>query len=239
MKEQPGYYSILTAEIRYSKEINFFEKVLYADITSLANKNGYCSATNGYFAEIFEKSKKTISRAISKFQKLGFLKVIFLKNETTNEIIERRLYLLTKVSIPIDENVHTPIDKNVHTPIDENVHTPIDENVQENNTRKNITRERKNIQKEKKEFSFTLTRKTEIENTSEEYQKKLKEYILKSNKPISFESFFNSCVMNDYKYKNFKLAFDEWNKKAEESSKFKNVLNISGTDYSQDEIGEF
>jgi len=110
MKEQPNYYSILTADVRYSKELNFFEKVLYADITALTNKSGYCSATNGYFAEIFDKSKETISRAISKFEKLGFLKVIILRDETTKEVIKRRLYLA-----PIDENINTPIDENINT----------------------------------------------------------------------------------------------------------------------------
>ena len=106
--EQPNYYAILTAEIRYSKELNFFEKVLVADITALTNKDGYCTASNGYFAELFDKTKETISRAISKFEKLGFLKVVLIYKNNTKEVYQRRLYLLTKISIPLDENINTP-----------------------------------------------------------------------------------------------------------------------------------
>ena len=131
IKEQPSYYAILTADVRYSKELNFFEKVLYADITALTNKNGYCTASNGYFAELFNKAKETISRSISKMEKLGFLKVVILRDKATKQIINRKLYLLTKISIPLDENINSPIDKNINA--------PIDEKVKENSTSNNTT----------------------------------------------------------------------------------------------------
>ena len=140
--EQPNYYAILTADVRYSKELNFFEKVLYADITALTNKYGYCSATNGYFSQLFGKTKGTISKAISKFEKLGFLQVVINRDETTKQIIDRKLYL--KTTIPIVENNHRGIA--------ENNHTPIVENNQENITSNNITSNKKRNIKEKIEI---------------------------------------------------------------------------------------
>jgi hypothetical protein len=135
-KEQPNYYAILTADIRYSKELNFFEKVLYADITALTNKNGYCTASNGYFAEVFDKAKETISRAISKFEKLGFLRVIITRDNQTKQIINRKLYLLTKISIPLDENVNRGIDENVkeNTTSNNNININIKNKQKENKT---------------------------------------------------------------------------------------------------------
>lgn len=70
-----------------------------------------------------------------------------------------------------------------------------------------------NKNKQKENFSFTLKVKSTIENTKSEYQENLKAYILESGKPMSYEDFYNSCVMQGYKYKNFKLAYDSWNKK--------------------------
>ena len=74
------------------------------------------------------------------------------------------------------------------------------------NTNDNIYKE-----KNKKEFSFTLTKKTSLENTSQEYQERLKDFITKSGKPMSYEDFYNTCVMKGYQYKNYKLAYNKWN----------------------------
>ena len=81
------------------------------------------------------------------------------------------------------------------------------------NTHKNTIENTYIKEKDKKEFSFTLTKKTQLENTSQEYQDKLKNYISTSGKAMSYEDFYNSCLMNGYQYKNFKLAYDKWNNK--------------------------
>ena len=56
-----GYYSIIPATILYNKELKANEKLLYAIITSLACKEGYCFATNKYLAEKLGVNPKTIS----------------------------------------------------------------------------------------------------------------------------------------------------------------------------------
>ena len=199
-KEQPNYYAILTADVRYSKEINFFEKVLYADITALTNKNGYCTASNGYFAELFDKTKGTISKAISKFEKLGFLKVVITRDNATKQIIDRKLYLLTKISIPINENINTPID--------ENVNTPIDENIKENSININITSNNKK-NKQKKSQTEILPPELNIEAFEMWIEYKGKSYskqgrtltinkLIKYPKDVQLQMVENS-IMNNYK----------------------------------------
>ncbi|WRN76507.1 helix-turn-helix domain-containing protein [Staphylococcus aureus] len=37
----------------------------FAEITSLSNQYGYCTASNGYFATLYNVVKETISRRIS------------------------------------------------------------------------------------------------------------------------------------------------------------------------------
>jgi len=41
-KENPNYYSILPANVRYDKKLTPFEKILYSEIVALTNKDGYC-----------------------------------------------------------------------------------------------------------------------------------------------------------------------------------------------------
>ena len=63
-----------------------------------------------------------------------------------------------------------------------------------------------------KEQNFTLSRKISIDKTSKEYQTSLEEYIKNSGKPMTYQSFYDYCIFKDYKYKNFKLAYDNWNR---------------------------
>ena len=66
-------------------------------------------------------------------------------------------------------------------------------------------------QKEDVEFSFTLNKLTTFKNLSSEYRNKLKEYI-SSCVGMSYEDFESSCIMKNYKYVNFKMAYDKWGK---------------------------
>ena len=94
MNEQnkPSYYSIIPSEVRYCEELKFAERLLYGEITALAGKEGYCFATNKYFAELYHVIPGTISRWISHLERLGFVKVEIIKDEK-NQIIERRIYI--------------------------------------------------------------------------------------------------------------------------------------------------
>lgn len=129
MNDQPSYYSIITANVRYDNRLTDSEKLLFAEITSLSNKYGYCTASNNYFAKLYQVVKETISRRISKLQSLGYLKVELVKQG--NEVKQRKIYPMTQSSSPIGVKINTPIDNSVNT--------PIDAKVKENNTRFNNT----------------------------------------------------------------------------------------------------
>lgn len=103
--------------MRYCKELKFAERLFYGEITALTNRNGYCFATNKYFAELYNVTTETISRWISHLQRLGFIKVEIIKTEK-NEILERRIFIVddsnnTSVSNTYCQNNQYPIDEKV------------------------------------------------------------------------------------------------------------------------------
>ncbi len=87
----PNYYAILPADVRYDKELKPMERILYAEITALANVKGYCYANNSYFANLYNVNKKTVSNWINNLIKNGYLKSEIIKEGKT--VKERRLYI--------------------------------------------------------------------------------------------------------------------------------------------------
>ena len=116
--EQPSYYSITPANVRYDRKLKANEKLLFGEITALANKSGYCTATNGYFAPLYDVTKTTISNWINHLKEKGYVKVVFQKNG--KQIIGRKIY---PVMNPIKENKNTPVKEKDNTPIKENDNT--------------------------------------------------------------------------------------------------------------------
>lgn len=136
MIEQPSYYSILTANVRYDKRLRASEKVFFSKITALSNKYGYCTASNRYFANLYEVSKDTVSTWVSDLVKLGYVKREEIRSEQTKEVIERRLYPVA--TPPMDKKADRYSSKD-REGIDKKVDTPIGKKAEENTTSLNIT----------------------------------------------------------------------------------------------------
>lgn len=57
-----SYWAQLPSEVRYSVELSSTAKLLYAELSALIGEDGYCWATNTYFAGVLGVSERTISR---------------------------------------------------------------------------------------------------------------------------------------------------------------------------------
>ena len=86
-----GYYAVIPATILFDKELKPNEKLLYAVITALSNKEGYCYASNTYLGDLFNVIPHTISIWVSHLKNKGFLYVDII-TDTRGEIIQRRMY---------------------------------------------------------------------------------------------------------------------------------------------------
>nr|DAI08864.1 MAG TPA: replisome organizer protein [Caudoviricetes sp.] len=191
--ERPGYYGILPANIRYDKNLKPMEKIMYSELTALSNKNGYCNATNSYFAELYEVGKNTVSLWIGDLEKAGYIKTKLIYEAGTKNIKERRIYITN----PITKNDDTYHEKEVD-PITKNDDTPITKNREDNNTSINNTRIiLKENKKEKPELIDFIT----SQGISKEYEDKLLEFLeyrKKIKKPIKTVRAIN-CILNEFK----------------------------------------
>lgn len=115
MNHKPNYYSIIPAIVRYDKDISPSAKLLFAEITALSNKEGYCWANNQYFANLYETTTRTIQRQLNQLEDKGYIRKV-------QEDDKRKLYVgATNMSEPHDINVIPPHDKNVvHNNIKDN-----------------------------------------------------------------------------------------------------------------------
>ena len=86
-----GYYAVIPSTVLFNEKLKANEKLLYAVITALANKEGYCFASNNYLGNLLNVKSHTISNWISELNKMNFVCVEIIRNDK-NEIIQRRIY---------------------------------------------------------------------------------------------------------------------------------------------------
>lgn len=129
MNENPNYYAIIPAEVRYDKDLSSTAKLLYAEITSLCSKSGECWASNEYFSSLYSTSERTISRLLKLLKDKNYISIELIYKSKSKEIEKRAIKL---ANVGIDKNVEGYRQK-CHEGIDKNVFYPIDKNVQENN----------------------------------------------------------------------------------------------------------
>ena len=137
MKEQPNYYAIIPATVRYDKTLIPNAKLLYGEITALSNKDWYCWAWDSYFMELYWVSRQSIQ---SWFRSLEYAKYITREvkyKEGSKEILHRYTRI---IAYPMQENLHTPMQENL-----------TDNNTSYNNTNNNT------INKDDDLFSSTIS----------------------------------------------------------------------------------
>ena len=103
MKENPSYYAIIPANVRYSA-LKPNAKLLYGEITALSNKFGFCFASNKYFSELYNVNKNTVSSWLSDLKNYGFI-VINIERDSNKQIIKRCIGITKNTDSPIHEKM--------------------------------------------------------------------------------------------------------------------------------------
>ena len=113
-RRQPAYWAVLPAPVRYATDIGSGEKLLFAELSALAESYGYCWANNDYFARLYGKDERTVIRWLNRLEKHGYIRI---ENMGTTK---RRIFCgVNPLNRGTDKNV-TGTDKNV-TGTDKNV----------------------------------------------------------------------------------------------------------------------
>ena len=122
MEEKPNYYAIIPANVRYDKDLRANAKLMYGEITALSSKYGECTASNNYFARLYEVDSSAISKWITQLKDKKYIDVEY---ETKGKEIKKRIIKIIGIDkyqyvLPKDNEGYCQKNK-------------------ENNTSKNIT----------------------------------------------------------------------------------------------------
>ena len=149
-KQEPGYYAIIPAGVRYDKKLPANAKLLYGEISSLCNKKGYCWAGNAYFADLYDTSERTIINWINALRDAGHISVEFSYIPGKKEIQSRLIRLADIGAIKPERSPAPP-----QTNSDMADGNPGQEVVKKSSPRgeKNFTTYGKNLQEVVKKFS--------------------------------------------------------------------------------------
>lgn len=74
-KPKPAYYAIIPASVRYDSTLPPNAKLLYGEITALCTLEGFCWATNRYFAELYGVKIRAVQSWIDALKTSGHILV--------------------------------------------------------------------------------------------------------------------------------------------------------------------
>ena len=94
---RPGYYAIIPADVRYDDRIPANAKLLYGEISALIGADGFCFASNQYFAKIYGMSSDSITRLLKSLEDHGYLRRE-VEKDRTGQVVRRKIWL--NVSVP-------------------------------------------------------------------------------------------------------------------------------------------
>lgn len=107
-KERPSYFSVTPANVRYAEDLTLLQKFLWGEISALSNKEGFCWASNSYFANLYGKNEKYISGVINDMAKKGYIAI-----EVNQDEGNKRKISIANLNT-YSEKPEDPIQKNLN-----------------------------------------------------------------------------------------------------------------------------
>ena len=159
--ENPSYYAIIPADVRYDNRLRANEKLMYGEITCLSNKLGYCYSTNSYFAELYDVTPQAVSKWISNLEECGYIKTEYIRKG--KEIVERRIFLVSTKNCEVSTKVDEGINKSLRT---------YKQKIKENTTREITTSDNTTRDSDKPKSDFQIVVETYFQNFKNLYEQK-------------------------------------------------------------------
>lgn len=114
MENHPNYYAVITAEVRYDKDLEPNAKLLYGEISALANRDGYCWATNEYFSALYDVDVRTVGRWLESLEEKGYI-----HREVTKQGFKtvRKIWINHGLKKFLRQDKNAPFDKGENVPL--------------------------------------------------------------------------------------------------------------------------
>lgn len=101
-KEQPVYYSVIPANVRYDADLKPTTKLLYSEITVLTNKTGICFASDKYFAKLYGVSDRVIRSYLKQLKEKKYIEIEYEYENNSKEIKQRKIKI-----VGMEQTFHT------------------------------------------------------------------------------------------------------------------------------------
>ena len=111
-ENRPAFTAQLPPAVRYSSELGSTAKLLFAEVSALCLAEGFCWASNGYFAELFGVTKVQISRLLRQLSDADFVEI----KQFPERANYREIHMLPAAFSGYNSSkkqVEAPINKNV------------------------------------------------------------------------------------------------------------------------------
>ena len=199
--QEPNYYAIIPASVRYDEDLVPNAKLLYGEITALCTKEGYCWATNEHFAALYNTSPKTISRWVKNLEDKQYITTEVMTFRYNDGTVKKVRYIY------IDKNGENHMDKNVPDHMDKNVQNHPPKNVPYN------IKESNNKISNNKRFAPPTLEEIQL------YCRERKNYV----NPIQFYNYYtaNGWKVGKNPMKDWKAAVRTWEQRDAEQKKLK------------------
>lgn len=127
--EKPSYFAVIPANVRYDTNLRPAAKLLYAEISALCNKYGYCTASNTYFSTLYDASKKTVEYWMKQLKEAEYIRIEVFRDES-NTVINRKIWI-------VDSSATPPLQIEDTSPINRG-ETPLQKYLNNNTSNNNI-----------------------------------------------------------------------------------------------------
>lgn len=130
-----NYYVVIPEEVLHDNRLTPLARLIYGEISALANINGYAWISNKKLADKYKVTKATISAAISKLQEFEYIRSHIIYKENSKEVEKRNIYIN-----PIQKKLNTLYKNNLigyAKKSDEGIQKNLKDNNTSNNTMNN------------------------------------------------------------------------------------------------------
>lgn len=88
-----GLYSVIPARVMDDCALRPNAKLLYGELSSLAQAEGYCWASNAYLAERLNVAAKTAEALLKQLKERGHITLEVVRDKSTKEVIQRKIWI--------------------------------------------------------------------------------------------------------------------------------------------------